>query len=46
MKEYLVLWRDQPVDKMSWVPEANFPGPEALRQDLEEDKPEEAPARR
>ena len=45
-KEYLVLWRDQPVDEMSWVPEANFLDPEALRQDLEEDKPEEAPTRR
>ena len=45
-KEYLVLWRDQPVDEISWVPEANFPDPEALRQDLEEDTPEEAPARR
>ena len=45
-KEYLVLWRDQPVDEMSWVPKANFPDLEALRQDLKENKPEEAPARR
>ena len=44
-KEYLVLWRDQPVEEMSWVPEANFPDKDALQQDLDEDKPEEAPSR-
>ena len=44
-KEYLVLWQDQPVEEMSWVPEANFPDKAALQQDLDEDKPEEAPSR-
>ena len=38
-------WRDQPVEEMSWVPEANFPDKETLQQDLDEDKPEEAPLR-
>ena len=44
-KKYLVLWRDQPVEEMSWVPEANFPDKTALQQGLDEDKPEEAPSR-
>ena len=26
-KEYPVLWQDQPVNEMSWVPKANFPNP-------------------
>ena len=45
-KEYLVLWRGQPVDEMSWIAEADLPDPEILHQTIEEDKPEEAPARR
>ena len=41
-KEYLVMWRDRPVDELSWVHEGNFPDPAALCTDLTEDKPPEA----
>ena len=37
-----MLWRDQLVEEMSWVPEANFPDKNALQQDLDENKAKEA----
>ena len=40
-REYLVLRGDQLVDKMSWVPEAEFVDPDTVHQDLAEDKPKE-----
>ena len=41
-KEYLLMWRGRPVDKLSWVPEDHIPDPVALRTDLTEDQPPDA----
>ena len=43
-KEYLVLWKDRPLDEMSWIPEAYFQYPEALRARIQLDKPVEEPS--
>ena len=40
-REYLVMWKDRPIDEISWVPEENFPDKKSLEADLEHDQPEE-----
>ena len=40
-REYLVMWKDRPIDEISWVPEENFPDKKSLEADLKHDQPEE-----
>ena len=41
VKEYLILWKNYPVEEASWVQASQFSHPEQLKDYLEEDKPEE-----
>ena len=39
--EYLVLWKDYPIEESQWVPAENFMRPTELRKYIEEDDPQE-----
>ena len=39
--EYLVLWKDYPVQEAQWVPAENFMKPSELQKYMEEDDPQE-----
>ena len=43
-KEYLVLWKDRPLEEMSWIPKAQFQYPEDLRAHIHHDKLVEEPS--
>ena len=40
-REFLVTWYGYPLDEAQWIPEANFPYPAQLRQQLRDDRPVE-----
>ena len=40
-REFLVTWYGYPLDEAQWIPEANFPYPAQLRQQLKDDRPVE-----
>ena len=40
-REFLVTWHGYPLDEAQWVPEANFPYPAQLKQQLKDDRPVE-----
>ena len=40
-REFLVTWYGYPLDEAQWIPEANFPYPAQLRQQLRDDHPVE-----
>ena len=40
-REFLVTWHGYPLDEAQWVPEANFPYPAQLKQQLRDDRPVE-----
>ena len=39
--EYLVLWKDYPIEEAQWVPTENFMKPTELQKYIEEDGPQE-----
>ena len=39
--EYLVLWKDYPIEEAQWVPAENFMRPAELQKHIEEDDPQE-----
>ena len=39
--EYLVLWKDYPIEEAQWVPAENFMRPSELQKYIEEDDPQE-----
>ena len=39
--EYLVLWKDYPIEEAQWVPAENFMRPAELQKYIEEDDPQE-----
>ena len=41
LKEYLVLWKGNPIEEASWVQAEQFIHPEQLRNYIEEDNPQE-----
>ena len=45
-KEYLILWKDHPIEGATWEPEANFTDPAVLQHNLQEDNPTEAEPRK
>ena len=40
-REFLVTWYGYPLDEAQWIPEANFPYPAQLKQQLKDDHPVE-----
>ena len=38
--EYLVLWKDYPIEEAQWVPAKNFIRPSELQKYIEEDDPQ------
>ena len=39
IREFLVTWYGYPLDEAQWIPEANFPYPAQLKQQLKDDHP-------
>ena len=40
-QEYVVLWKDYPIEEAQWVPAENFMRPSELQKYIEEDDPQE-----
>ena len=41
IKEYLVLWKDFPIEEATWIQPEQLIQPQLLQQFIQEDKPEE-----
>ena len=41
LKEYLILWKEYPIEEASWVQDEQFSHPDQLQQYLQDDKPQE-----
>ena len=41
IKEYLILWKNYPVEEASWVQASQFSHPKQLKDYIKEDNPEE-----